>query len=910
VEFEASLALDPLESSLDKGPDSVAGVFYTSGTTGQPKGVIRTHRTILHRTMLDSVPGEFGPDDTFSLLYSTSFGTSVNDMFSALLNGGVLAVKDVKGSGVGSMVDWLADEPITVLHAPVALMRRLVDVMEPGRQYPRLRMVIPSGRMYRSDVIPLFDHLPDEAVVISRYASTETSLVCRMAIDRSTVLEDGVVPIGQPVGDKHVTIERPNGQLADIGEVGEIVVSSRFMFPGYWDDRTRTAASLTADEGRPGFFRYHTGDHGMLRSDGLYEFVGRQDDRVKIRGYRIETEEVAAAFQALEGVTDVAVRRVEQGGVDHLAAYVVAGGGRTPSTSELRRRILDALPAYMVPSFIIPVAELPLTAGGKVDMEALPPVGTHRPDLASEFVPPRNETEEIICEIWSGVLETSPIGVHDEFLHLGGDSLSAMQVIGRVLGRFGVDLRIRDLMDAGTVALMASAVTGSVNGTGNSPLERRPSDSDIAATYGQTAIWLAEQFGSGGYNMPKVLDLEGPLDTTVLGRSIDIVMERQSALRTTFHFEGDRLTQRVHPPVRNQLEIVESSAPGEADVDALIDEVASRPFDLAVDLPFRARLIRISDQRHVLVLVNHHIAGDRQSSGILLAELAASYRAEGSLAAADLPALPVEYADYALWQEAVVPREEVERQVRFWIERLSARPVSLSPLVSGGPAGVQPATRMTFRCGRSIVDGLTRLARLRGTSRFAAVTAIVASAVREVGAHGQFVVGTTVTRRSRPELESLIGYFANLVAIPIDLSEAQDLDRTIEETGQAVLAALAHSDAPFDEVVAGLRPERQIGRMPLIDLMVNYGRAEPLAFDFGPVRARRMRVDSGRARAPLSVNLRETADEIVCDVVFDPALVTADRAERLMAALERMFETVGEETAMSGDDWAATWSGG
>jgi acyl carrier protein len=389
-------------------------------------------------------------------------------------------------------------------------------------------MVIPSGRMYRSDLTRFFDHLPDRAVVISRYASTETSLVCRLAIDRSAALDDGVVPVGRPVGDKHVTIERPDGGLADIGEVGEIVVSSRFMFPGYWGDAVRTSAALSADDTRPGFYRYHTGDHGKLRADGLYEFVGRQDDRVKIRGYRIEIEEVAAAFQALEGVTDVAVRRVVQGGVDQLAAFVVTGGATKPSTSELRRRILDALPAYMAPAFIVPVAELPLTAGGKVDTEALPPVGTHRPDLSSQFVAPRDATEEIICEIWSDVLETSPIGVYDQFLDLGGDSLSAMRVIGRVLDRFGVDLPIRALIDAGTVGLMASAVTGSVNGAGvgNRPLERRPSDAEVAATHGQTAIWLAEQLGSGAYNMPKVLELDGPLDARALARSVDIVVGR------------------------------------------------------------------------------------------------------------------------------------------------------------------------------------------------------------------------------------------------------------------------------------------------------------------------------------------------------------------------------------------------
>lgn len=907
VAYEALLESEPLDVSLDRGPDGVAGIFYTSGTTGRPKGVIRTHRTILHRTMLDSVPGRFGPDDTFSLLYSTSFGTSVNDIFSAVLNGGTLAVRDVLASGVGSTVEWIANEPVTVLHAPVALMRRLVDAMEPGRVHPRLRMMIPSGRLYAADLRRFFGHIPDDAVIISRYASTETSLVCRLSIDATTPMDEGVVPVGRPVGDKRVRIERPDGRLAETDEVGEIVVSSRFLSPGYWNDEERTHTALTPDPVRPGFHLYRTGDHGRLRADGLLEFVGRKDDRVKIRGYRIEIDDIVAALHGVDGVKEAAVRVIEQAGTDHLVAYVVLADPSRTGPTDVRRRLEASLPAYMVPSFVVELPELPLTAAGKIDAAALPSVANHRPDLETGFVEPRDVTESAICDIWSDVLDITPIGVRDRFLDLGGDSLRAMQVIGRVLTRFGVDLPVRSLLDAGTVEAMAAAVVGSSSEVAGRGIERRPAGTQTPATAGQVAIWLAEQFGSGSgaYNMPKVIELEGRLEPSTLSRAIDIVVERQSALRTTFHLDGEFVVQRIESSPGDLLEIVEAD---DRDVDDLIAEVAGRPFDLAVDLPLRARLLRVSDDRHVLVVVSHHIVSDRESSQLLLTELAAAYRALSTGSPPDLPDLMIEYADYAVWQRGAVSADELQRQTDFWVERLESSGGSLDSLVAAGSPSGERASRLGFEADRAVLEALDRLAGTHGVSRFAALLAVVATAVGRAADRTHFTIGTPVTGRNRPELQPLIGYFANLVAVPLDLADG-DLGSTTEQMGRSVADALAHADAPFDQIVARLAPERHRGRLPLVDLMVNYDRADSRAFDFGGVRAHRRREQLGPTRAPLNVNARSRDDGLSVDVVFDPGLVTRQRAERLVEGLREAFERLESEGKNTVEQSHATRSG-
>jgi amino acid adenylation domain-containing protein len=890
VQYEALLECEPLDEPLDQGPDSAAGIFYTSGTTGHPKGVVWTHRLILHRIMLDSVPGGFGSDDVFSLLYSCSFGTSVNDIFGALLNGGSAVLWDVTGAGAGALADWLDQEGVTVLHAQASLLRKILELMEPTRTYPRLRMVIPSGRIYRSDLARLFEHLPDDAVVVSRYASTEALLVSRLYIDRDSQFEDGAIPVGKPVGDKQVVVVDPKGTPVATGQAGEIVVSSGFLSPGYWKAPQDSASPFEPDPERTGYRRFRTGDYGRIQGDGNLEFVGRVDDRVKVRGYRIELEEVVTALHALPGVKDAAITVVQHAGSDHLAAYLVTSGERPPGVSELREELGKVLAPYMIPSFFVPLEAMPLKGNGKIDTEALPSIGGTRPLLDEKVVAPRTETEAVIGQIWEDVLGISPIGVNDRFLDLGGDSLSAIKVIGRVLATFGVDQSVRSLMDAGTVAAMARTVTerGPSAVERSQPIERRADGASIPATYGQTALWLAEQLGerSGAYNMPKVVALEGPLDVSLLREALTCVVQRQSALRATFDLEDARLIQRLHPV--EEIRIDQLDVNGRS-VSAAVEAFSSQPFDLAAGLPFRVGLVRLSETKHTLVFVNHHIVGDRVSSRVLLSEVAASYRAFVRGERPVLPDLPVEFADFAIWQRQVLSHSELQRQVAFWVDRLATKTGSLSPIVTEGAVGSTSTRQVGFRCGPERLAVLDERAVEHGASRFMMLLALVALTLSKATSRSELVVGITVTGRARPELEGLVGYFVNLLALPLSMGAQAALSDAIAECRGVLLDAFAHSEAPFDHVVAELDPPRVPGRMPIVDVMVNYDDAGSDDLDFGPVRGRRVRLNAMRTRNPLSITFRELEGELQCDLVYDTALVEGGRADALLGELQRLL---------------------
>jgi hypothetical protein len=390
--------------------------------------------------------------------------------------------------------------------------------------------------------------------------------------------------------------------------------------------------------------------------------------------------------------------------------------------------------------------------------------------------------------------------------------------------------------------------------------------------------------------MPKVVALEGPLDVPLLRDALTHVVRRQSALRATFDLEDDRLMQRLHQVDEIRIDHLDVREDARS-VPGVVEAFSAEPFDLAAELPFRIGLARVTETKHTLVFVNHHITGDRVSSQILLRELAASYRAFARRERPILPDLPIEFADYAIWQREGFSRSELERQVAFWVDRLASRTGSLSPIVEEGVAGSAATRQIGFRCGRERLAVLDERGTELGASRFMMLLALVALTLAKATSRGELVVGTTVTGRARPELEGLVGYFVNLLALPLSVAPRATVSDALAECRAVVLDAFAHSEAPFDHVVAELDPPRIPGRMPILDVMVNYDDAGSDDLDFGPIRGRRVRMNAGRTRNPLSITFRELDGELQCDLVYDSALVEDVRAVALLDELQGSIET-------------------
>ena len=453
-ELDLSLLDDNLDISIS--PDNLAGIFYTSGSTGQPKGVMRNQRDILYRTWFETNEDQICADDKISLLYSCSFGASTTDIFNALLNGARLCLYDVRETGLVPLTNWLIQEEITFFHIPVAFFRQFLDTLTGTEKFPKLRQVTPSGGLFKADVERFRKHFPPACILINRLASSETGMVSRLVIDQKCVISSNVAPVGYPVPDKEVLILNETGEVVGFNQIGEIAVRSHYLSPGYWGKPELTRKAFSWDPKGGAQRIYRMGDLGRMRPDGCLEFLGRKDFQVKIRGYRVELSEVEAGLHNLDSVGEaVVVAQESQAGEQRLVAYVVPTSQPGPTTSSLRSALVEILPDYMIPAIFMVLDQLPLTLNGKLVRSALPAPGRTRPDLATSFVSPQTPLEETLADIWAQVLELEQVGIHDNFFDLGGHSLLATRITSRVLNHLQVELSPKTLFEAPTVAGMA-----------------------------------------------------------------------------------------------------------------------------------------------------------------------------------------------------------------------------------------------------------------------------------------------------------------------------------------------------------------------------------------------------------------------------------------------------------------------
>ena len=441
------------------GSRSLAVVFYTSGSTGQPKGVMHQHRSVLHETMHYTNSGGFGVDDRFLLVSSVAFGDSIRTIYGALLNGASLYPFDVRSEGLAPLADWLREHAITIYRSVPTTFRHFVASLKGGEDFPAMRLIYLGGETVQKTDVELYKrHFPRHCILVNRLGTTEAFTFRTYFVDHDTSIDGEVVPAGYAVADKDVLVLDEDGTPLEPGAVGEIAVRSRYMFAGRWRRQDLNSAALLADTGDSEPKTYRTGDLGRLQPDGCLEHLGRKDFQLKIRGHRIEAADVEAALLADDTVSEAVAMARRRRGDDILVAYIVPAHAPSFDAAALRRRLASQLPASMVPSAYVVVNALPLLPNGKLDRRGLPEPPATRPALDVPFLPPRNDVEAAIARIWSDLLDIDTIGVHDEFLDLGGDSLTAARVIARVSDRFAVNLPLRLLWEAPTVARMAEIV--------------------------------------------------------------------------------------------------------------------------------------------------------------------------------------------------------------------------------------------------------------------------------------------------------------------------------------------------------------------------------------------------------------------------------------------------------------------
>ncbi|HKH47502.1 MAG TPA: condensation domain-containing protein, partial [Thermoanaerobaculia bacterium] len=617
-------------------------------------------------------------------------------------------------------------------------------------------------------------------------------------------------------------------------------------------------------------------------------FRGRRDHQVKIRGFRVELGEIEAVLSHHPGVREAAVLALPNGSGDRqLVAYVVATAGAALGAGELRARMARSLPEYMVPASYVFLEALPVTPNGKLDRKALPAPGGARPELSSRYVEPGTPVESLLAGIWAEVLHKERIGVLDDFFELGGHSLLATQVAARVRQAFAVDIPLRSIFDAPTVAALARRVDAARRaGSGRDTLPVAPVRADTyPLSFMQQRLWFLARLeaGSTEYNLFTGLSITGPLDLARLARSIEEVVLRHAALRTTFRDEDGQPYQVVAPSIDLAVPVIDLAAvpaAGEGELRRLSAAAAGLPFDLSRGPLLRIWVLRRGPQEHVLLFGLHHIVADAWSMEILVREVISVYAR--SAEELPLPPLPVQYPDFACWQRQWLQGEVLDGLLSYWTRRLGGAVPAELP--TDRPRSEMRSYRGA-RYGEEMPDALSadlrQLARREDCTVFMVLVAVLSVLLHRLTGETRIFVGTDAANRGLPELEGLIGLFVNQLVLDTDVSGNPSFRKLLRRVREGTLEAFDHQELPFDLLVQALRPGRDLGRTPLFQVKLIHRVAAPGDLPLPGFAASALDLRAEPARFDLAIFVTEVAERVRIDWIYATDLFDAGTIERL-----------------------------
>jgi amino acid adenylation domain-containing protein len=918
--------------------ENLAYVIYTSGSTGQPKGVQVEHGGLSNLVFWHQRAFALSPDDRATHLAGLSFDASVWELWPYLAMGAtVCLLDDETRTSPAQLQEWLLDNAITISFLPTPLAESIL--LQPWPNGLALRTLLTGGDRLRVHPSPT---LPFE--LVNNYGPTENTVVATSVTVPSAEQAQGTPSIGCPIANVQVYLLDEHLQPVPIGTPGELYIGGDSLARGYLNQPGLTAErfipnpftlsgfSPSAMEG-PGSRLYKTGDLARYRPDGNIEFLGRLDYQVKIRGFRIELGEIEAVLKQHTKIQEAIVvahdmvRDAERGyGDKQLVGYVVPQEGQVLEANDLRRFLQDRLPDYMVPASFVTLESLPLTPNGKVDRRALPAPDSLRPELETPFAPPRNPTEEMLVSIWSQVLGIERLGIHDNFFELGGHSLLATQVVSRLRQAFQIELPLHKLFEKPTVAELGECIRAARQeqlGLVAPPVAAVSLDR-AALSFAQLRLWFLDQLepGSPFYNIPLAIRLSGQLDVTALQHSLDEIVRRHETLRTTFVTEGEQPLQVIAPPSPLPLlEVDLGELPEEergAQARELARQEAQRPFDLARGPLVRVCLLRLADacpaqggpatggggqakqgrrDEHVLLLTLHHIISDGWSMGVLVRELVTLYRAFSAGSPSPLPDLPIQYADFAVWQRAWLQGKVLEKQINYWKQQLGGRLPALELPMDRPRPPIQTfhGAQRSFTLPVDLLTALQVLSQQNEVTLFMTLLAAFQVLLHRYTGQTDIAVGSPIANRSQVETESLIGFFVNTLVLRTDLSGNPGFRELLGRVREVTLDAYTHQDVPFEKLVEVLQPERDLSRTPLFQVMFALQNAPMEAFELPGLSLSPMEVDSSTSKFDLTLSLNEASRGLVCVVEYNTDLFEADTIGRLISHFQTLLEGIAAD---------------
>lgn len=874
----------PQESLLDAG----AYVMYTSGTTGQPKGILVSQRNIL-KLAFESNEIAIKAGDRVLQWSNFSFDGSTYDIYNTLLNGASLyLISEEEASDVECLAKHIRQHQLTVCFMTTAMFNAFVD-HELGA-LKSLRKLLFGGELVSvPHVKKALESLgPDK--LIHMYGPTETTVYATCYPINS--VEGQRVPIGGPLSNTSIYLLNEAGDLAGIGILGEIYIGGDGVALGYLGRSELTGEKFISDSfSKDADARlYKTGDLAIMGSDGQIDFVGRKDAQIKMRGYRIELGEIETVLHECPGVNQcIVLAQKDTLGTKQLIAYIVPQG--TFDKAAIIAYAKQQLPDYMVPSVFVPLDQLPLNTNGKVDKKALP---EWNEVLLTEksYVAPQSDMEKAVAEIWQDLLQLDAIGLDDPFFQIGGHSLLAMRVVSAIRKQLELELSVREMFTYTTIRTMAAHLEAENKAVLLPPIEREKRTGRIPLSYSQERLWFIDQYGgSSQYHIPTVLSLKNEVDQMVLEKALQGLVERHEVLRTVIKSAEGEAYQELLPAAHWKMRYSEGPEfENEETLREIINQELFQAFDLSRDYLLRAHLIRNSATEYKLVIVMHHIASDGWSEAILVKDLIELYRAGLEDRKPDLPALPIQYADYAIWQRKHLSGKFLEDQLDWWESQLQG--VEALELPTDFPRPTIQSTRGSsyiFALEAELKDRLKSLSAKADTTLFMTMLSAFKVLLHRYAGQDDICVGTSLANRSQKETEDLVGFFINALVLRSNLGGNPSFLKLLQEVKSTTLAAFGHQEAPFSKIVDRLEPERNASRNPIFQvLFVMQNMPEAPALDLEGMQLHSENPGYHSSALDLAFTVTEYPDRLKVGVKYCSDLFS----EKTIAQFARHFEAL------------------
>jgi len=869
--------------------------IYTSGSTGLPKGVVLTHEGLSNLiAWQQSQPSLDTPARTLQFA-SLSFDVSFQELFTTWSQGGTLVMIDeALRKDLNALAGFVSSENIERVYMPFAALQPLADVLSERTDLPlAIKDVISAGEQLQvtNPLRALFNRTG--AQLHNQYGPSETHVVTALTLEGEPDSWPALPTIGYPVANTRCYILDDAGNPVPQCVPGELYLAGVQVAREYLNRPELTAEKFTADPFVSGERMYRTGDRACYLKNGEIQFLGRADDQVKFRGFRIEPGEIEARLTEAPGVQLATVVLSGEGAQKKLVAYATGGN---LDANELRAHLKEQLPDYMVPTHFVILDEMPVTPSGKIARRQLPEPEWER-DAADAYTAPRNEAEESLAVIWSDVLGVEQVGVHDNFFDLGGHSLLATQVIARIRSKLGIDIPLIHLFESPTIAEFATYIGGdAADAADTGTIQPRGSDGPAPLSFAQQRLWFLEQLdpGNPAYNFPMATRFRGELNRAALQQALEQLIERHESLRTRFVSDGKTPLQEVVAATGISIEEVDASDYPQPELFDTLTELSQLPFDLSKAPLLRAHLLKTGKDEHVLLLGTHHIVSDGWSLSILFNDFATLYNSAASGSNADLESLPIQYADYATWQKEWLTDEELERQLNFWRDHLAgADPVLELPTDFPRPA------EQSYRGGsvlrilpKDLSERVGHLVQNKQSTLFMTLLAAFNVLLARYARQDSIVVGTPIAGRTRPELEGLIGFFSNTLALHSDLSTDPAFTDLLQTVKDNALQAFSHQDLPFEKLVEELQPERDMSHSPIFQTMFVLQNTPQGNTRFEDVVAETVNFEMGITKFDLLMEARETNNGLQVGIQYNSDLFTEATADRMLGHFEQLLASI------------------